>query len=135
MAGDFTGLLLGAFACLCAHLVHEWGHLLGGLATGSDMEPGKKGWRSLSLFIFNSTSNSKSQFMVMSAAGFAATGLVVWFAFTQVPVEYLASRMLRGFAVLQVVLAVVLEIPLVIWALVGKKLPPIDKSPDQVMAS
>ena len=30
--GDFAGLLLGALLCLCAHLVHEWGHLLGGLA-------------------------------------------------------------------------------------------------------
>ena len=133
--GDFVGLMLGALLCLCAHLVHEWGHLLGGFAAGSDMQPGKKGWRSLSLFIYNSTTNSKAQFMVMSVAGFAATGLVVWFAFTQIPVDYLASRILRGFAVLQVVLAIVLEMPLVVWALTGSKLPPLDKSASEVMAN
>jgi hypothetical protein len=96
MLGDFTGLMLGALLCLCAHLVHEWGHIVGGMACGSDMEVGKKGWRSLSLFIFNSTTNSKSQFLVMSFAGFVATGLVVWFAFTLCrliiwPVEYCAD--------------------------------------------
>jgi len=133
-AGDFVGLLLGALVALCLHLAHEWGHYAGAHFAGSVTTPGQN-WKALFIFSFDSVRNDKRQFLWMSATGFVATALVAWFAFTQLPVDYLASRIARGFAVLQVVLALVIEVPLVIWALVGKRLPPVDRGPGRAVAA
>lgn len=125
-SGDFFGVVVGAAACLCAHLAHEWGHTLGGMATHSVMRPGAH-LKSFSIFVFDSHANNKRQFVLMSLAGFAATAAMVLIAFAVLPVDYLASRILRGYVVLQVVLALVIEVPLLAWALVGRTLPPVDK--------
>jgi len=124
---DFAGVAVGALVALCAHLLHEWGHVVGGMAGRSVMQPGKS-MKSLSLFVYSSKANSKKQFMLMSVCGFFATGIVVLFCFFVLPDDYLASRMARGYSLIQVLLAVVLEFPLVAWALVGKSLPPVDKA-------
>lgn len=124
--GDFTGVVTGAALALCAHLVHEWGHVLGGLAGRSRMQPGVS-LKTLSLFVYSSTGNSRRQFMLMSFSGFAATALVVWFCYGLLPDDRLATRIARGYSMVQVFLALVIELPLVIWALLGKSLPPIDK--------
>jgi len=105
---DFAGIAVGAMVALCSHLSHEWGHIIGGLAGRSAMQPGTS-LKSLSLFVYSSKSNSKKQFLLMSACGF------------------LASHVARGYSLIQVALAVVLEFPLVVWALFGKGLPPVDK--------
>lgn len=123
---DFTGIAIGGLLAISLHLVHEWGHCLGGFAGRSKMIPGDN-MRSAFIFVFNSTENDKKQFLLMSFSGFLGTALVVWFSFYVLPDDQLASRIARGFAVLQVVLAIVIEVPLVVWALVGKGLPPIDK--------
>lgn len=123
---DFTGLLVGAFVALIAHLLHEWGHLLGALAAGSVMSPGKK-FTSLFLFVYSSTANSKQQFLLMSMSGFVMTAVVAWIAFAGLPDDYLATHVVRGFSLIQVFLGVVIEMPLLVWALLGKQLPPIDK--------
>lgn len=124
---DFVGVAVGAMVALCSHLLHEWGHVIGGFAGRSIMRPGTS-MKSLSLFVYSSTGNSKKQFMLMSISGFIATAFVVLFCFFVLPDEYLASRVARGYSLIQVFLAVVLELPLVVWALVGKTLPPVDKA-------
>jgi hypothetical protein len=124
---DFSGVAIGAMVALCAHLLHEWGHVVGGMAGRSVMQPGKS-MKSLSLFVYSSKGNSKKQFMLMSICGFIATGIVVLVSFFVLPDDYLASHVARGYSLIQVLLAVVLEFPLVAWALVGKSLPPIDKA-------
>lgn len=124
---DFIGVGVGALIALCSHLLHEWGHVIGGFAGRSAMRPGTS-LKSLSLFVYSSKGNSKRQFMLMSVCGFIATAIVVVFCFFVLPDEYLASRVARGYSLIQVFLAVVIELPLVAWALFGKTLPPVDKA-------
>lgn len=131
---DFSGLLIGVLLAVVAHLLHEWGHLLGGLAGKSVMVPGGK-FTSLSLFVYSSTENTKQQFMLMSFSGFAMTAVVVWIAFAVLPGDYLATHIVRGFSMVQVFLAVFIELPLVIWAAFGKRLPPVDKKVIDVLSS
>lgn len=126
LVGDFIGVALGGLVALSFHLAHEWGHVVGGLLSRSQMTVAP-GMQALSLMTYHSAGNSKAQFMLMSVLGFAATGLVVWFSYTQLPDGLFASRIARGFALVQVFLAVVIELPLVFWALFGKSLPPLDK--------
>ena len=129
LMGDFVGVALGGLLALAFYLFHEWGHVLGGLIGRSHMSAAESP-RAISLFIYHSNGNSKLQFMLMSFMGFAATALVVWFSYTQLADEQFASRIARGFSLVQVFLALVLELPLVVWALVGKELPPIDTDLD-----
>lgn len=124
---DFTGVALGAALALCAHLTHEWGHVIGGLAGRSTMRPGKS-ITTRSLFVYSSTANSRRQFMLMSFSGFLATAIVVGFCFLVLPADFLASRVARGYSLIQVFLALVIEMPLVVWALLGKSLPPVDRA-------
>ncbi|MGI9287916.1 MAG: hypothetical protein ACR2P1_21200 [Pseudomonadales bacterium] len=126
LLADFVGVALGGLVALSFHLVHEWGHVAGGLLSHSKMTVAPS-MQALSLMTYHSTGNSKAQFMLMSVLGFAATGLVVWFSYTQLPDGLFASRIARGFSLVQVFLAIVIELPLVAWALFGKSLPPLDK--------
>jgi hypothetical protein len=122
---DFTGLLLGLLLGVCGFLVHEWGHLLGVLATRSAVQP-PASLRSPFVFTFDSRANSRRQFLIMSFAGFAATALALWVVYGALPPELLASRVARGAVVFLAFLGVVLEVPLVVYALVARKVPPID---------
>lgn len=122
---DVVGVLLGLLLGLCALQIHEWGHLLGALATRSAVQPGTS-LRAPFIFTFESRRNSRRQFLVMSFAGFAATALVVWIAYALLPSELLATRVARGAVVFLAFLGVVLEVPLVVYSLVTSKVPPID---------
>jgi len=123
---DFAGVVTGAALALCAHLAHEWGHIFGGWIGKSQMQPGVS-LKTLSLFLYSSSGNSRRQFMLMSFSGFLATALGVGFFYGVLPDDALATRIARGYSTVQVLLALVLELPLVIWALLAKSLPPIDK--------
>lgn len=122
---DVIGVLLGLLLGLCALQIHEWGHLLGALATRSAVLPGTN-LRAPFIFTFESRRNSRAQFLVMSFAGFAATALVVWIAYALLPSELLATRVARGAVVFLAFLGAVLEVPLVVYSLVTSKVPPID---------
>lgn len=130
---DFSGLLVGAVLVLVAHLLHEWGHLLGGLLSRSVMAPSEK-FTALSLFLFSSTENSKRQFVLMSCSGFFVTALIVWGVFSLLPDDYLATHIVRGYSLVQVFLLLVIELPLLLWALFGKRLPPVDKKALDVLS-
>jgi hypothetical protein len=120
---DLTGLIGGVLFTLGAYFLHEWGHLLGALATNSAVEPGQS-LRSGFLFNFSAEKNTLRQFLVMSFSGFFATGVVAWFAYAVLPDQYLATRVARGAVVFLGSLTVLLEFPLVVWGLLRGGVPP-----------
>ena len=127
---DFSGLLLGLLVGACAFLAHEWGHLLGALAAGGQVQPAAS-LRSPFVFNFDSRASSRRQFLIMSFAGFAATGVGLWFAYALLPSELLATRVARGAIVFLAFLGVVLEVPLVVYSLVSRKVPPVGVAPSE----
>ena len=122
---DLTGVVVGLLIGACAFLAHEWGHLLGALATRSAVRPAES-LRSAFVFQFDSRNNSRRQFLVMSFAGFAATAAVVWVAYAILPPDLLASRVARGAIVFLAFLGVVLEVPLVVYSIVARRVPPLE---------
>jgi hypothetical protein len=126
---DLSGLVLGLGIGAGAFLLHEWGHLLGGLAMRSTVRA-PESLRSVYLFSFDSKKNSRQQFLVMSFSGFAVTALAVWFAYGLLPGELLATRVARGAIALLTSLTVFLEIPIVIVSLLRRSaLPPVEVFP------
>lgn len=123
---DFTGVVLGAGLVFCAHTAHEWGHIFGGWLGRSAMRSGAS-LSSFSNFIYDSKRNNRPQFLLMSITGFIPTGIAVWLFYTQLPTGELASDVARGGVLVLVALGVFLELPLVIWALVRRDLPPVDR--------
>jgi hypothetical protein len=106
-------------------LLHEWGHLLGALATRSRVLPPDR-LGSGYLFSFDSRTNSRSQFLVMSFSGFVVTGLAIVCALGPLDEPLLASRVARGAIAFLASLTVFIEFPLVIYSLVTSRLPPIE---------
>lgn len=135
VVGDLSGVLLGLLLGACAFLAHEWGHLLGGFLSRSKMTL-TQNLASPSLFTYDSRANSRGQFLVMSFAGFAATGVAIYVAYWVLPSELLATRVARGVVAFLTLLGVVLELPLVAYSLVSRKVPPLDrKQPEPVRAA
>lgn len=128
MRGDLVGVLLGVAIALCFLLLHEWGHLLGALATGSIVRAPRQ-LTSRFLFSFDSRANSRRQFAIMSLSGFVITAVAVWFVYTQLPADQLATRVARGLVLVLASLTVFLEMPLLLWGLLGPSLPPIEVFP------
>jgi hypothetical protein len=125
MLGDFLGLMLGLLAGVGGYFLHEWGHLSGAVLTGSRVHPPTSLTTGF-LFSFDSKHNSKRQFLVMSLTGFAMTAAVTFAFYQFLPDGLLASRVARGVAVLGVFLALFVETPILIYGLLGSKLPPIE---------
>jgi len=121
---DVAGVLLGALFGASAFLVHEWGHLLGALATRSAVQAGAS-LTSPFVFTFESRKNTRRQFLAMSLTGFAATAVVIWAVYL-LPDAWLASRVARGLVLFLTLLTIVLEVPLVLYSLVTNKVPPVD---------
>ena len=122
---DLSGGVCGVAFGVAAYLLHEWGHLLAGLASGSVVHPGPS-LGSRFLFSFDSKRNDRRQFLIMSAGGFVVTGLAMWIVYGGLPGDLLATRVARGAVSFLAFLAVFIEFPLVIWALVRRDLPPVD---------
>lgn len=124
---DFLGVVLGAGLGFCAYTAHEWGHIAGGWLSRSVMRPGTS-LKSFSNFVYDSKQNNRAQFLLMSIMGFIPTGIAVWLFYTALPEAELATQVARGIILFLVLLGVVLELPLVIWALLRKDLPPVDRA-------
>jgi hypothetical protein len=122
---DALGVALGLSVALACYFGHEWGHLAGALATGSKVGA-PPGLTSLSLFSFDSKANDRGQFVVMSFSGFAMTGVALAVVYLGLPDELLATRVARGAVLFLTALTVLVEFPLVIWALVRQDLPPVE---------
>jgi hypothetical protein len=125
LLADLVGVVLGLGFGLCTFLLHEWGHLLGALATRSRVLPPDR-LGSGYLFSFDSQANSRSQFLVMSFSGFVVTGLAIVCALGPLHEPLLAARVARGAIAFLASLTVFIEFPLVIYSLVTSRLPPIE---------
>ena len=124
---DVTGVLLGMLFGASAFLAHEWGHLLGALASRSVIQP-PAGLSSPFVFTFESRSNSRRQFLIMSVSGFVATAIALWVVYGLLGSELLATRVARGAVVFLAFLTVVLEFPLVGYSLVAGRVPPLERA-------
>jgi hypothetical protein len=122
---DLAGVVAGLSTGVCVFLVHEWGHWLGAFATSASVTPAKS-LASPFLFSFDSQANSRRQFLVMSFGGWAASAIIAALAYTLLPGELFAARVARGVVSLNVFLIVLIEVPLVAWALVTGRVPPVE---------
>jgi len=112
----------GVGAAVCAYNLHEWGHLLGALATRSVYVPAKRLYSPF-LFSYDAEQNSRNQFLLMSLAGFAATAVFVTAFLLWMPQDQAAGRIaLRGGLVLAG-LTVIIEFPIFFTALLRNKVP------------
>lgn len=125
VVADLLGVVLGLALVAVCYAGHEWGHLGGALATRSVVLAPER-LSALSLFSFDSKRNTRSQFLAMSFAGFAMTGVALVLVYGLLPGDWLATRVARGGVALLAGLAVVLEVPLVVYALVRPTLPPVE---------
>ena len=125
MLGDLTGLVVGLMVGACIYLLHEWGHALGGFATGALLHP-PASLTAISLFSFDSKQNTKRQFVVMSLSGFVVTALGVGFAYGLLPEGQLATHVARGVAMLLAFLTLFLEFPILLVGLLRSELPPVE---------
>lgn len=132
--GDFAGVIAGVTIGVCGYLLHEWGHLLGAAIAGSAVQPG----RSLAsgfLFSFDSQTNTRRQFVALSLGGWLATALVLWGVYALLPEGLFASRVARGVVAGNVLLVVLIEIPLVVYALITGHVPPVENQPATATAA
>jgi len=127
IVADGAGVMLGLLAGLCLYLLHEWGHLLGALLSGSRVAA-PTSLKTIFLFSFDSKQNDLRQFLIMSLSGFAASGVVIWSYYAFLPDDLFATRVARGAAVFGAFLTIVLEFPLVAYALLGRGLPPVENA-------
>ena len=122
---DLVGLILGLGFGISVFLLHEWGHLLGALATGSAVQAPER-LNSTYLFSFDSKRNSRRQFLIMSFSGFVVTGLAVWCALGPLDEPLQAARVARGMIAFLASLTLFIEFPLVIWSVLASSLPPVE---------
>jgi hypothetical protein len=112
----------GVGAAICAYNLHEWGHLIGAHLTHSVYTPARR-LISPFLFSYDAERNTRGQFLMMSLAGFAATGLFVAAFLLWMPQDQVAGRIaLRG-ALILAGLTIIIEFPIFFRALFGRTVP------------
>lgn len=119
---DLSGWVVGTLVFACAYLAHEWAHYLGAVAAGSRVEVGEN-LASGFLFSFPAEGNGLAQFVAMSLAGFAATGIAIALCYAVLPDAYLATRVARGGVLFLGLLGLVLELPLLLYGLATRSVP------------
>ncbi len=107
-----------------AFQLHEWGHWLGARAAGAMVTPASS-LLSPFLFNFDSTANSRYQFLAMSWPGFVATAIFLavfqWWLPPTHPATTLTQQIGWGLASV----TIVIEVPLALWTLAGGRIPPV----------
>ncbi len=118
---DTLGVVAGGLVGAVAFVLHEWGHLLAGLAAGGRF-PVTSDLRSP--FLFNiDPSNGVREFTIMSLGGFAVTAGMIAFVYVALPDAYLATRVARGIVMFLATLTAVLEVPLLLFTIATGKIP------------
>lgn len=120
-AADVSGTVCGLLGGAVAFVLHEWGHLLAGLVAGGTF-PMAKTLKTPFLFDID-PANSVRQFTIMSLGGFAVTVLGILFVYTQLPGEYLATRVVRGVVMFLASLTLFLEVPLLLFTIWSGEIP------------
>ena len=122
LLSDSLALMLGLGVTVSAYLLHEWGHALAGLMAGSRVHaPASLG--SVSRFSFDPEVNGKAQFAAMSVGGFVVTAAAMGFVYFVLPDGYMASRVARGGVTVLAAITVFVEVPLLLYGLVARRLP------------
>ena len=125
LLSDLVGLLLGLAFGGSVFLIHEWGHWLGAVWGRSDIQA-PASLRSFYLFSYNSKTNNRKQFLIMSLSGFVVTGLAIAVALGPLDQPLQAARVARGSIAFLASLTLFIEIPLLVFALISDKLPPVE---------
>lgn len=126
MLAEFVAVLLGVAGGLSAWVCHEWGHWFAAKAVGAKLRAPKT-VKSIYLFGFDNKQNSRLQFIVMALGGFAATGAVFALIMLGLPQDLLATKVVRGLVLLEILVTAILEVPGLIFGLVAySKLPSVD---------
>lgn len=105
-----AALLAGVMLAVTGYLLHEWGHLLGALASRSVVHL-PAGIGEVFLFRFDTGLNDNRQFLWMSLGGFLASGIVVYVYATQLSFTQLADQTALVLTILGVLATIVLEFP------------------------
>lgn len=104
-----VAIAAGISATIAGFLIHEWGHLLGALATGSVVEyPSTV--RSIFLFKFGD-GNDRHQYLWMSGGGFAASIVVIAVMVVTLRFNALADWIATGLVIAGVIATFILELP------------------------
>lgn len=122
MLADLSGFACGLMVGIAAYVLHEWGHVVAALASGSLIYINAN-TASPFMFSYDSRQNSLKQFVIMSLGGFAVTAAVLGFTYGYLPEPLLATRVARGAAMFLTFLLVVLELPLLLFALATRSVP------------
>lgn len=120
--GDAMGLLAGLGLVTTAYLAHEWGHALAALVTEARIHTPHT-LLHVSLFSFDTQTNTTYQFAMMSLGGFAVTAIAVWVAYGWLPEEPFAAKVARGGITLLASITVFVEIPLLLVGLATRRIP------------
>ncbi|HEY1077919.1 MAG TPA: hypothetical protein VGE51_14605 [Fontimonas sp.] len=105
-----VSLLAGVMLAVTGYLLHEWGHLLGALASRSVVHI-PDGIGDVFLFRFDTGLNDSRQFLWMSLGGFVASGIVIFVYVTQLSLVQLADQTALVLTVLGVIATIILEFP------------------------
>jgi len=105
------GIATGIATALCGFLLHEWGHLVASLATGSAVDYPKKLISPL-LFHFDSAKNTRPQFFWMSAGGYVASLIGMIGIVTLCPLDALSGKVALVLGALGMLATLVLELPI-----------------------
>ena len=119
---DLAGVVAGALFGAAAYVLHEWGHLLAGLAVGGVFGINAN-TRSPFAFRFDPDANRLGQFVVMSLGGFAVTAGAIAVAWGGLPDGLLATRVARGAVAFLATLTFGLELPLLLLGVARGRVP------------
>ncbi len=106
----------------CAHLAHEWSHLVGA-AIGRSTYAAASRIYSPFLFGYNAADNTRAQFLLMSVCGFIATAVVIGAFIAILPLDTLRGTIALNVALFFAALTLFIELPIAIWVLCGKNIP------------
>ena len=96
---------------IVGYLAHEWGHLLGALASRSTFELPRTPFSSFFLFRYDRVRNTRTQFVAMALGGFAASLLTVVVLLLVLPRGTPASLISLALVGLGVLATLVIEVP------------------------
>jgi hypothetical protein len=111
VAGVTLAILTAVATAVVGYLAHEWGHLLGALASRSTFALPATPFESFFLFRFDRERNTRAQFFTMALGGFAASLLTVVLLVALLPRGPLATTLSLAIVGLGVLATLVIEVP------------------------
>ncbi len=118
LASAFAVVASIAFGIVMVHVIHEWFHFLGAVASGASYTVKE---RAAPLFFdFDYTGNSDRQFLSMSIAGTVGNLLFIALVFFLVPIDSASRAMLLAVALGMLIYVGCIEWPVIRYTLQGR---------------